>query len=378
MRDEKFLYLPLIQAERAWGYAMQLKQEANTEPRKKFHLISRLRKAVTHALHLEYICQSPLCDARTKLEAQAYSAWMQGTLHFELQEWKLASEKLLLAQTIYEKLASALNEDEQVLYKQRVDELNPNLRYCAYNIGDSTAQQDLLKMRSAGGKSELDTLIAQTREKQAASLLELTWRGRTVPVRLEKIRLFLLAYQSLGATLKAAGGNVDDELSVYETLLLDCKEAIQSLREDSAAALAKGKVEGSLQTGSQQYLLSYLTFLRVVLTVDRNLVMLDVFKKNFAASQVLSYINSVALYHVLLYLCFIVRFIERSIQEDGKAPGRCQVVRGRCSVVGRAAATIRSGRRQELPSRFGIAAQNLQGFPMLLYGSNVPRESSVG
>nr|CAG4641629.1 EOG090X04NF [Eurycercus lamellatus] len=285
LKDEKFLYLPLIQAERAWGYAMQLKQESNTEPRKKFHLIARLRKAVSHTLHLEYVCQSPLCDARTKLEAQAYSAWMQGTLHFELQEWKLASEKLLLSQTIYEKLASALNEDEQVVYKQRVEELNPNLRYCAYNIGDSTAQQDLLNMRSQGGKSELDALIAQTREKQAASLLELTWRGRTVPVRLEKIRVFLLAHQSLGSTLEKAKDS-DDKLSTFETILLDCKEAIQSLKEDLAvSAQTKPKVDVPSQVGSQQYLLNYLTFLRVTLTIDRNLVMLDVFKKNFAASQ---------------------------------------------------------------------------------------------
>nr|CAG4646195.1 EOG090X04NF [Macrothrix elegans] len=286
LKDEKFLYIPLMQSERAWGYAMQLKQEANTEPRKKFHLISRLRKAVSHAQHLEYICQSPLCDARTKLEAQAYSSWMQGTLHFELQEWKLASEKLLLAQTIYEKLASALNEDEQVLYKQRVEELNPNLRYCAYNIGDSSAQQDLLNMRNQGGKSELDALIAQTREKQAASLLEVSWRGRTVPVRLEKIRFFLLAFQSLDTSLGQANG-FDAQLSVYETILLDCKEAIQCLKEDLAlSAQAKVKVDTlTNQVNSQQYLLSYLLFLRTTLTIDRNLVMVKVFKENFAASQ---------------------------------------------------------------------------------------------
>lgn len=286
LKDEKFLYLPLIQAERAWGYAMQLKQESNTEPRKKFHLISRLRKAVSHALHLEYICQSPLCDARTKLEAQAYAAWMQGSLFFELQDWKQASEKLLLSQTIYEKLASALNEEEQVLYKQRVEELNPNLRYCAYNIGDSSAQQDLLNMRSQGGKSELDALIAQTREKQAASLLELTWRGRTVPVRLEKIRVFLLAYQGLESSLSKSNDS-EAQLSVYETILLDCKEAIQSLKEDlaSAAVANKAKGDSSGQQSSQQYLLTYLIFLRSTLTIDRNLVMVDVFKTNFAASQ---------------------------------------------------------------------------------------------
>ena len=41
----RYLYIPLMTVERAWSYAMQLKQEANTEHRKKYHLASRLRKA---------------------------------------------------------------------------------------------------------------------------------------------------------------------------------------------------------------------------------------------------------------------------------------------------------------------------------------------
>nr|CAG4648606.1 EOG090X04NF [Polyphemus pediculus] len=286
LKDEKFLYLPLIQAERAWSYAMQLKQESNTDFRKRFHLIARLRKAVAHSLHLEYICQSPLCDARTKLEAQAYCAWMQGMLHLELKEWKPASEKLSLCQTIYEKLSSALNEDAQIIYKQRVEELNPNLRFCAYNIGDSTAQEDLLNMRNKGGNSDFDILVAQTREKQVASLLEVTWRGRSVPVRLEKVRVFLLAFQGIETSLSKATDS-DGQLSVYETILLDCKEAVQSLREDlqASSTASKLKADAPSQLNSQQYLLNYLMFLRATLTIDRNLVMVEAFKKNFAASQ---------------------------------------------------------------------------------------------
>lgn len=49
---------------------MQLKQEANTEPRKRFHLLARLRKAVKHAEELERLCESNRVDAKTKLEAQ--------------------------------------------------------------------------------------------------------------------------------------------------------------------------------------------------------------------------------------------------------------------------------------------------------------------
>lgn len=49
---------------------MQLKSEANTEPRKRFHLSARLRKAVGFAEEFAKLCESNKVDARTKLEAQ--------------------------------------------------------------------------------------------------------------------------------------------------------------------------------------------------------------------------------------------------------------------------------------------------------------------
>ena len=36
------------------------------------------------------------------------------------------------------------------------------------------------------------TLITQTRAKQAATMSEVEWRGRTVPVKIDKARIFLL------------------------------------------------------------------------------------------------------------------------------------------------------------------------------------------
>ncbi|CAF4457069.1 unnamed protein product, partial [Adineta steineri] len=65
-KDSRYLLLPLICSERAWAFAMQLKTESNSEPRKKFHLLNRLRKAVKHAAQLEALCnQQKTCDART-------------------------------------------------------------------------------------------------------------------------------------------------------------------------------------------------------------------------------------------------------------------------------------------------------------------------
>lgn len=55
--ESRLLCVPLLQAERAWAHAMQLRQEANTEPRKKFHLVARLKKAYAHAQTLLQLCE---------------------------------------------------------------------------------------------------------------------------------------------------------------------------------------------------------------------------------------------------------------------------------------------------------------------------------
>ena len=84
-----------MSCERAWAYAMQLKFELNTEPRKKFHMINRLKKAVQFAGKLEALCnESAVVDARTKLETRAYVAWLTGSLAFETQAWSKALSSL--------------------------------------------------------------------------------------------------------------------------------------------------------------------------------------------------------------------------------------------------------------------------------------------
>ena len=54
-----------------------------------------------------------------------------------MHEWKTNQLMYVsVVRTIYEKLASAFTEELAVLYHQRVEEISPNIRYCAYNIGE--------------------------------------------------------------------------------------------------------------------------------------------------------------------------------------------------------------------------------------------------
>uniref|UniRef100_A0A672LEH9 Signal recognition particle subunit SRP68 n=1 Tax=Sinocyclocheilus grahami TaxID=75366 RepID=A0A672LEH9_SINGR len=279
LSDNRHLLLVLMEAERAWSYAMQLKQEANTEPRKRFHLLARLRKAAKHGEQLEKLCESHRVDAKTKLEAQAYTAYLNGMVQFELQEWKSAMEAFNKCKTIYEKLASAFTEEQAVLYHQRVEEISPNIRYCAYNIGDQNAINDLMQMRlSAGGgggmmAEKLEALITQTRAKQAAVMSEVEWRGRTVPVKIDKARIFLLGLADNEAAIIQAD-NEETKERLYESLLAECRDTIQAVREELRTDVKQREraAEGadSGKVSNLQYLHSYLTYIKLWTVVRRN------------------------------------------------------------------------------------------------------------
>ncbi|KAL0892893.1 hypothetical protein ABMA27_014576 [Loxostege sticticalis] len=268
--ESRLLCVPLLQAERAWAHAMQLRQEANTEPRKKFHLVSRLKKAVAHAQTLLQLCESGVCDARTQLEAGAYAAWLGGILLVELQQWRAAAESLQRASLVLDNLCAALPIDERHVYRQKSEELKPSLRYCAYNIGDESAAGDLVAMRSQGLIDNLDSLMAQAKESRSGVMHEVEWRGRRVTVRPEKVRLFLIALQDFDKSV-AAAQTVEGKIDILENILMDCKDAISAIK-DEIKNDPKLKAASAQETQSSgiSYLLSYLMYLRLVRTIERN------------------------------------------------------------------------------------------------------------
>ncbi|XP_074602027.1 signal recognition particle 68 [Brevipalpus obovatus] len=258
----RYLYIPLMETERSWAYAMGLKQEANTEPRKRFHLIRKLKRAVIHAQELEKLTngEDSKCDAKSKLETQAYCAYMNGILFFETEQWAKASEYLKKSQAIYLKLCEVVVDDETAAhYHQKIDELKPTLRYCAFNIGEQGIKaQDFIDTLTSNYiedeflSSKLDQLILQTREKQAATLSEVTWLGKSFAVREEKVRSFLLTHQE--------SKKVDvKKLNQLERLLFECRDCVQLLRDSNQ---------------DKTPLYCYLLYLRLDLTCRRNLFLI--------------------------------------------------------------------------------------------------------
>lgn len=293
--DERFLLIPLMLAERAWSYAMQLRQESNTEPRKRFHLINKLRRACVYSLQLQDICtQSQRLDSKTKLEVEAYVACMHGYLHFELGLWQSAAENFKKSQIIYENLinvvkATSIDDELCELYKSKVDELTPSLRYCAYNLGsesDAAAMIDeVMEIRRAQGAGSLIDLEAFKNAQLKESNVEtIEWRNYKIQIRLpEKVRLFLLSLQDLDKSMEQAA-QLQAKIDIIETVLIDCKDSIQAtkdefLKSDSKKPDSSGSSAATI-SNNVQLLLAYLNYIRLIRTLERNLYLVSQTKQS--------------------------------------------------------------------------------------------------
>lgn len=69
-QDPRYLHLFIYESERAWAFAMELKQESanSMDTRQRHHLVKRLKRAAKHSQALYDICEKQAVDGRTVLD----------------------------------------------------------------------------------------------------------------------------------------------------------------------------------------------------------------------------------------------------------------------------------------------------------------------
>ena len=234
-----FLLLLLTQAERSWAYAQQLAGERSEEaPRKRFHQLKRLKRAVEQSRALEAACAQH-ADARTQLQAEAYCADLAGAYAFERGDFSGALGRFLHARSVYAQLGRVGGSDIAALCDERRAAQSDQIRMSRYfrkqqreaqgagNHGGETEEDDdddgsALPLSSSSSvlSSRLQLLLKEREERAAQSLDTVTWLGRAVPVSNEKARLVLARVQRMrheaegGAAAAAAATAADGDAEV--------------------------------------------------------------------------------------------------------------------------------------------------------------------
>ncbi|KAK9814357.1 hypothetical protein WJX72_004470 [[Myrmecia] bisecta] len=248
--DVRYLEIPLVNAERAWAYAMELKNqvEEKPDPRKRLHLIRRLAKAARWAGELARVA-AQRCDVRTCLEAEAYLAWMSGNVLLEKEvDWETALAKYLRAQKLYEELGKVGSFDQASVCRQQLEEIEPTIRFCKYQISrkggappDPHALLDLAAKDGPGMDQlhlKLSSLAKESQAQAAPGVLSMTWRGSSYPVRNERARVSLHQALDLAHQLDNAmdTGDLEQRLSLSDKMINAFNEAKGSIRSTLSSA----------------------------------------------------------------------------------------------------------------------------------------------
>lgn len=262
-----YIIMLIMSIEHDWSFAMELKQ--SDQPRKRHHMRNKLRKAAKKAEELLTLIStiSDGCDARTTLEAQAYCNYIIANYLFEQQKWSECFTKFKSTQTIYTSLSSTLPADEADIYSDFADELDPSLRYCQYNMGESG--DDTMAEMIKGGQSNLliSDQLMKVKIQEAENLNVTEWRGKRIAIRNESVRVFLLNFRQFEQDICEIS-TVDEKLDKYAEMMMECGEAIElvknELRVDSnhRAAMEKG-------VAPQNDLFVYLNNLKLETTLGR-------------------------------------------------------------------------------------------------------------
>ncbi|KAI8333105.1 hypothetical protein BC941DRAFT_504898 [Chlamydoabsidia padenii] len=297
--DVRYLHLFIYDTERAWAYAMELKQESanSLDTRKHHHLTKRLKRAAQHAEKLVVICEQNTVDARTVLDAKAYAATMKGYLYFEQQDWQKAIDQFVEARTIYERFASTNSTGHQeALCYSAMDDIDPNIRFCAYKLqlGGSGSAQDIdslvasLKQHHSG--TGLDLLEAQLakvgeehRKEQVQALAHMTWRHEQFDVKNTQMADAIVKAQT---TTKAAAATKSTSTSTengvvarYEGILSDWADAekrIRKLLKEDKEAVAKVTSSKSAKTTRElEWIHAYIAYHLYAYSIQRNLALID-------------------------------------------------------------------------------------------------------
>ncbi|VDO63180.1 unnamed protein product [Heligmosomoides polygyrus] len=280
--DERFIQLGVFEAERRWASAMSDKMEMEDNPdklRKRQSVRMHLKRAVYHATTLEALVRNnSRCDAPTKLEAQAYAAWLAGVCAFELRKWPEAFELLKTARTVYERLADATHNTTLAnMYKARCREIQPQIRLCEFSCADANAKpmdgmmNELMEIRAQGTDSEaVDRLIAEMRSKATCDdVVVVEWGGFKSTVEDEKARQVVQGWRQVSSEL-AQCQTPKEKMTLYEKQLADTRDALERISD-----LIRRKSSDNLDSTALQAIKSYLESLKMLGTASRYLALIE-------------------------------------------------------------------------------------------------------
>ncbi|KKY23611.1 putative signal recognition [Phaeomoniella chlamydospora] len=265
-KDEEFIQLLLLDAERSWASAMAMKSarvadsahEAITGATRR-QIISRLNKATSYAASLVSVLRGLAKEepglSKTLLEAIAYQSYLKGSLCFEKGSWQNCLNSFAVSRVIYDALTVQTKKD---IYKDLLSStVDPSIRYATYQlrlprtkpiseIAVEHFPSEYDDVKTAVVKICPNAFNPQVNRDRAgngrAGPSKITWRSRTVDVGDAAISEAILSAELAESKLLAGDQDIDQErlMSVYDEIINARQEAVDATKSAIDETISEG------------------------------------------------------------------------------------------------------------------------------------------
>eukprot|EP00906_Rhabdomonas_costata_P025825 RCo036882 len=276
--DIRYWHLLILYVERAWAFAENLKDDSESDLRKRRHRLSKLRKATKWSQLLVQLSTTSL-DACSQRQIEAYHAEMTGMLLSSRQKWSEALSSFTRARDVWQacleqpSFSSLLTKD---LVLQRAAAIEQNRRLCWYKSG-----LDMAGFHAKFGADASGTALDGDPSAAAVSFLD-----RPVRFHSEKLRDLYSASEAKLKTIAAERAKQDSSshgttaqntiVEMYDKLFIDYNDALAAVKHDLRTERA--------DSSSLHLLNAFFTFLLHEHTLQRNLFLLETYAARFIAA----------------------------------------------------------------------------------------------
>ncbi|KAH8799621.1 hypothetical protein DL96DRAFT_1672399 [Flagelloscypha sp. PMI_526] len=295
---EGHLQLYLFEAERAWAYSQELLANstlpANSERAStlRHSATGRFRRSVHWATQLLSHCQSLFNAGRLSpnslIQVSCYVLILNGRFLRYREDFEDALTQLSVARSLLDELASAaVTSRDQALATVFADEIGPEIRHCAHELGHTKAYDidgivaDLApKHRNQlveGAAALIKRLHSESGKGESRKQLkELSWEGQPVPVRNPELVDALLRVQEAETRLESSKQSKSSKKAVaaYDAVLLALSDASDLAKKiaDTQPSTASSRTPGARDG---HFIHAFLVYQLLSRRIQRDLLMVE-------------------------------------------------------------------------------------------------------
>ncbi|KAG8733106.1 hypothetical protein FRC11_008681 [Ceratobasidium sp. 423] len=298
------LQLHLFESERAYSFAQELYEQFTKSDDTKTRSIAmgRFRRAVKWSGQLLsesqalYEIQPPRISSTGLAESVAYHLAIRGRLLRLQDEFQPGLEALVAARTVLDALSKAAGSSrDHAIYVQFSDEVAPEIRHCAHELGLARAYDIDGIVATLGAKVAsalvkdyeklLQGIQSEGAEKQggdkAKQLQEIIWEGQPIPVRSPELVDVLLRVQQASEGLPATGqANIKPTqtrglVTKFDGVLLALSEAEDVAKKLADAQKATSNPPSGPGARDAHFISSFVTYQLLSRRTQRDLLLTD-------------------------------------------------------------------------------------------------------